>query len=417
MKTMLKYAKTLIARNTDEAVDVLVEVAAPEIKGVERPAIDAVAVIDRSGSMSGGPLAAVKDAVKQLLRFAGPNDRIAVVVFDDEVETILELKHHGDVEAAAQAVSRVRSGGSTNLSGGWLKALQILTESGRPDALRRIIVLTDGHANVGLDSADTFAPHVSTARAGGITTSCIGFADGYDEAFLAAVADAGSGNDYWCAGADQAARVFTQEFAGLASVASQNLEVSVVGSEAIRKVKIRHEFPTVDIDDRTKRVTMGDVYGGETRRLLVTFKVKPTDALAPLDLGRISLSWVSVVGEAVMHSVDLPVAVTVLPTLDGIDDDGASREAIEMAERMQAERNRRLGRELADAGQYDEAAAVFSVAAGQFARLGLQDDFVLLSTDVDALRSHSWSPAQSKKQFSRSRGTAKGRRFDYDDKD
>ena len=88
-----------------------------------------------------------------------------------------------------------------------------------------------------------------------------------------------------------------------------------------------------------------------------------------------------------------------------------------MAERMQAERNRRLGRELADAGHYDEAAAVFSVAAGQFARLGLQEDVVLLSTDVDALRTHSWSPAQSKKQFSRSRGTAKGRRFDYDDKD
>ena len=47
-------------------------------------------------------------------------------------------------------MSRVRSGGSTNLSGGWLKALQILTESGRPDALRRIIVLTDGRSVVPL---------------------------------------------------------------------------------------------------------------------------------------------------------------------------------------------------------------------------------------------------------------------------
>lgn len=415
MKTQLKYAKTMIARQTDEAVDVLLEVTAPEIAGVERPALDVVAVIDRSGSMAGAPLAAVKDAVKQLIRFAGQNDRISVVVFDDEVETVLELKHHDDVEAAIKAISRVRSGGSTNLSGGWLKAMQILVEHGRPDAIRRIIVLTDGHANVGLTSSEEFAPHVSTARAGGITTSCIGFADGYDENFLAAVADAGSGNDYWCAGSDQAARVFTQEFEGLASVASQNLEVTVSGTDAVRKIKVRHDFPTVDVDDRTKRVTMGDVYGGETRRLLVTFKVKPTDVLAPLDLGRIAVSWVSVVGEAVMHSVELPVAVTVLPTLDGIDDDGASREAIDMAERMRAERHRRLGREMADAGRFDDAAAMFTVAADSFHRLGLKDEVALLVADVDSLRSSNWTLAQSKKQFSRSRGTAKGRRFDHDD--
>jgi len=417
MKTQVKYGKTLIARNTADAIDVLVEVTATEIEGVERPAIDVVAVIDRSGSMAGSPLESVKDAVKQLLRFASANDRIAVVVFDDEVETILDLKHHDDVEAAARAVARVQSGGMTNLSGGWLKALQILTQSGRPDALRRIIVLTDGHANVGLDSVDTFAPHVSTARATGITTSCIGFADGYDEKFLAAVADAGSGNDYWCAGADQASRVFTQEFAGLASVASQNLEVSIAGSTAVRKVKIRHDFPTVAANDRSKRVTMGDVYGGETRRLLVTLKVQPVDILGPLDLGQISLSWVSVVGEAVMHSVDLPLAITVLPTLDGVDDEGASKEANEMAERMTAERRRREGRELADAGHFSEAAVAFSIAANHFAHLGLREEVALLSADVETLRNQEWSPAQSKKQFSRSRGTAKGRRFDYDDKD
>ncbi len=417
MKTQVKYGKTMIARNTEDAIDVLVEVTAPDVQGVERPAIDVVAVIDRSGSMSGGPLEAVKDAVKQLLRFAGPSDRIAVVVFDDEVETILDLKRHDDVEAAARAVARVQTGGMTNLSGGWLKALQILTQSGRPDALRRIIVLTDGHANVGLDSIDAFAPHVSVARASGITTSCIGFADGYDEKFLAAVADAGSGNDYWCAGADQAVRVFTEEFAGLASVASQNLEVSIVGSASVRKVKVRHDFPTDRVDDRTTRVTMGDVYGGETRRLLVTLKTHPTDVLGPLDLGRISLSWVSVVGESVMHSVDLPLAVTVLPTLDGVDDEGASKEAVEMAERMTAERRRREGRELADAGHFSEAAVAFSIAANHFAHLGLREEVALLSADVETLRNQHWSPAQSKKQFSRSRGTAKGRRFDYDDND
>ena len=417
MKPTIKYGATLVSRGRENDIEVLLELHAPEAPTSERQPLDVVAVIDRSGSMSGGPLTSVLRAVAQLLRLAKADDRIAVVVFDDQVETIVPLAKHDDVDAVVRRVLAVRSGGSTNLSGGWLKALSILEESGRPEALKRIILLTDGHANVGLVNAETFAPAVVRGRVNGITTSCIGFADGYDEAFLAAVADAGSGNDYWCAGPDQAMAVFVDEFNGLASVVAQNLDVVLVPNDTVRKVKVRHDFPTNELDARKVSVSLGDSYGGEVRKLLVTWKANPREALGPVELGEMIVSWVSVVGDPVSHKVTLPIVVTVVENAAVVVDPDASPEVRAMVELMRAERARRDARRLADAGDFEGAVAHFSVAAVAFDALGLSDESRVIVEDIDHLRSNTWTAAQSKRAFSRGRTINKGRKSNYDPQD
>ena len=417
MKPTVKYGATLVSKGRENDIEVLLELHAPEAPVSERQPLDVVAVIDRSGSMSGGPLQSVLRAVSQLLRLAKADDRIAVVVFDNQVETIVPLAKHDDVDAVVRRVLAVRSGGSTNLSGGWLKALSILEESGRPEALKRIILLTDGHANIGLVTAEAFAPAVVRGRVNGITTSCIGFADGYDEAFLAAVADAGSGNDYWCAGPDQAMAVFVDEFNGLASVVAQNLEVVLAPNDTVRKVKVRHDFPTNDLDGRKVSVSLGDSYGSEVRKLLVTWKANPREALGPVELGEMTVSWVSVVGEPVSHKVTLPIVVTVVENAATVTDPDASPEVRAMVELMRAERARGRARLLADAGDFEQAQAFLSVAATAFTALGMSDEVEVLTEDIDHLRSNTWSAVQSKRAFSRGRSINKGRKFNYDPQD
>ena len=115
---------------------------------------------------------------------------------------VVPLADH-DPEAAGLRVRAVETGGSTNLSGGWLKGMEMLSSGVRPQALRRMIVLTDGHANMGVTDSPTLCGLMSAARNQGITTSTIGFDDGYEEVLLAALADDGGGNDYWCAGPDR----------------------------------------------------------------------------------------------------------------------------------------------------------------------------------------------------------------------
>lgn len=414
MKPIIKYGSTRVTRGRENKVDILLEIEAPAAPTSERQPLDVVAVIDRSGSMSGDPLQSVLRAVAQLLRLADKDDRVGVVVFDDQVETIVPLESHDDIDAMIRRIMGVQSGGMTNLSGGWLRAKSMLEESGRPQALKRIIVLTDGHANVGLSTVDAFGPAVVTGRVAGITTSCIGFADGYDEEFLAGVADAGSGNDYFCAGPDQAMAVFADEFNGLASVVAQNLDVVVTLAGTARKVKVRHDFPVEKMDDRRTRILLGDSYGGEARKVLLTWKCNPREALGPVELGEITVNWVSVIGEPVSHSITTAVSVDVVEDATVGPDPGASPEVHRMAELMRAERARREARRAADAGDFHNAAAYFVVAQEGFSSLGMAAESRVVADDIDMLRSNSWSRLNSKRAFSRGRSNSKGRKSSYD---
>jgi CBS domain-containing protein/uncharacterized protein YegL len=211
MKPTVSFDRTVITVVDNDIVHLLVELEAPPAPDSERQPLDVVLVLDKSGSMSGEPLRSVKAATEHFLRLAGPDDRVGVVAFDNTADLVLELATHQFDTAAAQ-IRNIYTGGSTNLSGGWLKAIEMLEASARPEALRRVIILTDGQANVGETDPDRLASIAASARSRSITTTTIGFGGGYDEKLLATIADAGTGNDYWCAGPDHAPKIFNDEW-------------------------------------------------------------------------------------------------------------------------------------------------------------------------------------------------------------
>lgn len=410
MKPTLKFDRTLVTVMVDEVVHVLLELAAPPAAPVKRPPLDVVVVLDRSGSMSGAPLASVTSATAQLLRLAGPDDRIGVVAFDDSVQLVLPLTHH-DPDHAATAVLAIDSGGSTNLSGGWLKGLEMLTGKPRAGALRRIIVLTDGHANVGITDPEELVPFVKSGQARGVTTSCIGFADGYDEHLLASLADAGMGNDYWCDGPDQAARVFADEFGGLASVVAQNVSVEIVPSSAVAATAVLNEFPITEVPGGLQ-VAMGDAYGGERRKLVAKFHLRPAQQPGSVNVAELIIRWASVAGEAALHKVTVPVVVTAGDSAspDADADQGVYEEVV----RLEVARNRREANEAARRGEGHTAAFSMRASAALMSTLPggsqLADE---LTRDALAMEQGMWGEADSKRTFSRSRSTHKGRRSDY----
>ena len=410
MKPSVKFDRTLVTVLVDEVLHVMLELTAPPAVTVERAPIDVVVVLDRSGSMSGDPLQSVTEATAQLLRLAGPDDRMAVVAFDDEVQLVLPLGRH-DVDIAGRAVRLIQAGGSTNLSGGWLKGLELLTDSLRPDALRRIIVLTDGHANAGITGANELVPLIKSGYRQGVTTSCIGFGDGYDEQLLAALADGGMGNDYWCAGSDQAAQVFADEFGGLASVVAQNVSVEITPSDAVAVTAVLNDFPITELPNGVQ-VALGDAYGGERRKLIARFHLRPVTAVGPIDVGTLTIRWAATTGDVALHTVTVPVVVTAA-TVAGADD-GANAEVTEEVLRLEVARNRREARDAAERGDLGTASQLLASSAILLSRTSAaQSEIEELRRDAAMLEQGNWSAANSKRNFSRSRTTSKGRRSDY----
>jgi Ca-activated chloride channel family protein len=414
MQPSIRFDHTVVALEVEGTVHVMVELTAPEAPASQRPPIDVMVVIDRSGSMDGGPLASVIEATCGLLRVAGADDRIGVVSFDSEVRVELPLDHH-DADRAAMALRRIRSGGATNLSGGWLKALEVLTDQARPGALTRIVLLTDGQANHGIVDEDRLATMAGGAAGKGVSTSCIGFGANYSEGLLAAMANAGRGNDYWCAGPDQAAAVFTSEFEGLVSVVAQNVSVELRPGADVLELLVLNEFPITRVADGVQ-VALGDAYGGERRRVVAMLRLAPQLEAGQVAVGEAVIRWVSVGDDTSLHAVTIPLLVNAGGDPDTADADVVEQVLVLRAAREQAEAHREIER-----GNFERASQLLGDAAEKLRHSSLPDhDHRVheLRAEIDRLNVGHWDNASSKRLYSSSRGASRGRksRFDADEK-
>ena len=412
MQPTIALDRTLVAVNVDGIVHLMLELTAPPAVGVERAPIDAVVVLDRSGSMAGAPIHAVREATCNLLRLLGSEDRLGVVVFDDEAQMVLPLASH-EPDAASVRIRAVEAGASTNLSGGWLKGMEMLSGDVRPEALRRIIVLTDGHANAGVTDSLSLCGLMSAARNQGITTSTIGFDDGYDEVLLAALADAGAGNDYWCAGPDQAPQVFAAEFDGLASVVAQNISVEIRPTDAA-EVAVLNEYPIVVVDGGFQ-VSLGDAYGGERRRVVAMYRLNAPGAIGEVDLGELVIRWASMVGDVALRTTTISVKVNATDD-PGAPDLAASPVVTEQVNVLKAARSRKAAHESLMRGGIDGARAALRDAVDTLEMIdGEEVQLTQARFDLSELDLGEWNAASTKRLFSTQRTTQKGRRSRFDD--
>ncbi|HEX2778915.1 MAG TPA: VWA domain-containing protein [Gemmatimonadaceae bacterium] len=254
-----------------------------------RPPLNFALVLDRSGSMGGEKLTAARDAAAFLLRRVAPADAVALVTYDDTVDTLAQSGNGVAPADLARIVMGVESGGSTNLSGGWLRGREHVAEARREHRMNRVVLLTDGLANVGITQPAALVDLAATARMrDAITTSTIGFGADYDEALLRAMADAGGGNTWYIERPDQAPGVFEEEIEGLLSLAAQNVRVHVRPAPGARFVAVLHDYPVRATPEGT-RIEVGDIYGREPKSLLFEFHVPAGAADGDTDIGEITV--------------------------------------------------------------------------------------------------------------------------------
>jgi Ca-activated chloride channel homolog len=362
MEANVNLDRTVLALETGDVVHLMVELTAPPLT-VERPRppLDLVAVIDRSGSMNGAPIDSVKAAAGLLNRLLDTDDRLAVVSFDDEVRLDLPLRNHHP-GTADRRLAQIEVGGCTNLSGGWLKGVEVL-EGARPDATRKVVLLTDGLANRGLTDRDRLATLAQEAAGRGIGTTTIGYGDGFDEDLLALMADAGRGNTYWAAGPDEAATIFAAEFDGLASTVAQNLSVEIRPSAEVDVVGVLHAYPSVSVDGGVQ-VALGDAYADERRSLVAALSVPGLVDLGPTVIAELVIRY-ALIGEQVeMHTVTVPVMVNVAPA-DTAAAAPTDARVVEEVLTLRAAAARRQARQRANEGDVDGARRVLGQVSGE----------------------------------------------------
>lgn len=240
----------------------------------DRAPLNLSLVLDRSGSMGGEKLDAVKEAATLLVQRLAPTDTLSVVAYDDTVTTIAAPATGAEQQDLVHDIRAIGTGGCTNLSGGWLQGRKYVEANAREGAVSRILLLTDGLANRGITDHGKLVGLCREAAARGVTTTTIGFGAGYDEDLLAAMADAGGGGAYYIERPDQAPGVFDEELSGLLSIAAQNVAVDISLSNRIESCRVLHSYPSSQANG-VLSLQVGDLYAREPRPVLMEFLLKP----------------------------------------------------------------------------------------------------------------------------------------------
>lgn len=353
MRASIRIDHSLVAVESEHTLHAMLELTAPSApEGTARPPVNVALVLDRSGSMAGQKLATTLRCAAFLAERLAPTDRLTLIDFDDEVRMLLPLKEVNRQELLG-ALHFIRAGGQTNLSGGWLKGME---ELGRAPAAepRKILLLTDGKANVGIVQPSALVSLTTKAQENGIGTTTIGFGANFSEDLLTAMADAGGGNAHFAETVEQAPGIFGQEFEGLMSLVAQNMSVEIRPTPDVEILSILNEYPAVGVEGGVQ-IQLGDSYADEKRRIIFALKVPSIPALGLAKIGEIVMRYVGLGDTIEAHEVTIPI------TVNAVNSDEAAAaipdgEVTEEVVVLRAARAQEQARKFADRGDTKTAA-------------------------------------------------------------
>jgi Ca-activated chloride channel homolog len=242
--------------------------------------------IDRSGSMAGSPLHHALKAAESIVDQLTANDTFSIVTYDDTVDTVIQPQSVTDRAALKSAIRRVRVGGLTNLSGGWLKGCEHIKTNLDPQRINRVLLLTDGHANVGIYDPTVLTTTSAQKAEEGITTTTLGFGEGFNEDLLIGMARAANGNFYFIQSMDEASEVFGIELDSLRAVVGQNLTMAIELAPGVSLVDTLSLAQVSQNDAGSTVLTLGDLYEGEDKLLGLSLNIAnaPIGQLAVMKL-------------------------------------------------------------------------------------------------------------------------------------
>ena len=256
-----------------------IAVLAKELSEEERKDVVLTFVIDVSGSMNrGNRLGLVKQSLTLLVNRLRPADRIGVVIYGSNAGRVLDLTSLEAKPAILAAIDGLHSGGSTNAEAGLRMGYEMAAKGFDPRATNRVILCSDGVANVGRTGPEAILAQVKEHAAKGITLTTLGFGMGnYNDVLMEKLADKGNGNYAYIDTYREAKKIFTQQLTGLLEVVGYDSKIQVefdpntVATFRLVGYENRH---VANKDFRNDKVDAGEIGSGHRVTALYELKLK-----------------------------------------------------------------------------------------------------------------------------------------------
>jgi Ca-activated chloride channel family protein len=230
-------------------------------------------VIDVSGSMAEpNRLPLVKQALRLLVNELRPTDQVGIVVYGSEARIVLDHTGVADKDAILKAIDSLENEGSTNAEAGLTQGYMLASKHLKADAINRVILCSDGVANVGSTTPDGIRQSIRDYTKQGILLTTVGFGMGdYNDYLMEQLADDGDGSYAYVDTLASAKRIFVENLTGTLQVIAKDAKVQVDFNPAVvsRYRLVGYENRDVaDNDFRNDAVDAGEIGAGHTVTVL-----------------------------------------------------------------------------------------------------------------------------------------------------
>lgn len=260
---------------------VRVALQAKRVTAAERLPVHLVYLVDTSGSM-GAPdrIGLAKKSLHLLTDALKPGDTVALCTYAGDTRVVLHPS--GDKPTVHRAIDSLGTGGGTAMGSGIELAYALAEKTLAKGHVNRVVVLSDGDANIGRTSHEELLASIARYRDKGITLSTVGFGTGnYQDTMMEQLADNGDGNYSYIDDEAQARRVFVEQVDGLLQVVARDVKIQVeLDPNVVRRYRLmgyenRH---IANKDFRNDKVDAGEVGAGHSVTALYEVELARTDA-------------------------------------------------------------------------------------------------------------------------------------------
>jgi len=336
-----------------------------------RPPVNLAIVLDRSGSMHGEKIAKAKEAAIEALGRLGRSDIFSLVAYDHNVNTVVPAQRAEDTDRIRARIRNIQSGGRTALFAGVSQGASEVRKHLEEEFVNRIILLSDGLANVGPSSPEELGRLGAALIKEGISVTTVGVGLDYNEDLMTRLSRKSDGNSYFVESSEDLPRIFAAELGDVLNVVAKKVRIIIEFPGKVRPVAILGRDGRVR--DGKVEFFMNQLYGGQEKYALVEVEVPSGKVADRQDIATALVTYTDAIsqqraksrGQAAIrfsaemadeeHSVNAEVAKAYELTLSAIAQDravaladkGRNKEAVR-ALRRSAERLKDASRKYRD---------------------------------------------------------------------
>ncbi len=269
--------RPVICSENPSVLDILFRIL-PTPTTIPRPPLNLGFAIDSSASMAGQKLTLLRQALHYALQHLQRTDRISITTFSDRAHIHLPSTWALDKSYALEKISQIEARGSTALHSGWVEGAMQVSRYFQVLGINRVILFSDGLANIGETNPDTLAMMVHGLAKRGISTIPVGIGENCNEDLLRAIAHSQSVQYHSIQDSTNFPHLFESLLTELLYPIATDIRLKIKPQTGVEILDIFSEIE----QDRSGYYRFPDLLAGNVMELGLRLKVFPRNHLADL---------------------------------------------------------------------------------------------------------------------------------------